>query len=55
MSKVKELIFSIVEQYENGLSVKTISDIEGLNPEVVLDILQQYSTATESTMATTLQ
>jgi hypothetical protein len=42
MSKMKDLIVEIVDQYRSGISVPQISNFTGLPMDVVFDILKRY-------------
>ena len=56
MAKLKDLVMNILEQYEDGIGIKAISDTTGLPPDVVFDILQRYSDmVVEGDVSTTVQ
>jgi hypothetical protein len=56
MAKMKELVMNILEQYEDGIGIKAISDTTGLPADVVFDILQRYGDlVVEGDMNTTVQ
>lgn len=42
MSKIKDLIGEIVDQYRSGFDVSQISNFTGLPMDVVFDILSRY-------------
>jgi hypothetical protein len=47
MSKFKDMIIDIIEQYRDGDSIITISNHTGLPPDVVFDILKNYAVEDE--------
>lgn len=48
MAKVKDLLMNILEQYEDGVGIKAISDNTGLPADVVFNILHEYSDLMDS-------
>ena len=42
MSKMKELLMDILEQYSDGRNISQIADDTGLPMDVVFNILQRY-------------
>lgn len=47
MSKLKDLISDIIEQYQDGISINQISNSIGLPSDVVFDILKNYAVEDE--------
>lgn len=47
MSKLKDLISDIIEQYQDGISINQISSSTGLPSDVVFDILKNYAVEDE--------
>lgn len=47
MSKFKDLIIDIIEQYRDGITINEISNHTGLPQDVVFDILKNYAVEDE--------
>lgn len=43
MSKIKDLLLTILEEYQQGISVREIADRHGMTIEGVREIIETYS------------